>query len=161
MEYDQFERADADDTADTFGLSPGVAAVQMERKADVFCRTCARDMLGEEAFDRLKEENLGHDHELAGEFGNVTVVLSSEEWDCPGANCGHCGVPLDVKDIHYEEVCQLDTCPLSTECEVCGDGIYPDDPACKTTAGITCRDCAKKGGVDVGAFCMPVRRLLN
>lgn len=110
MTFERFERADAEHTADTFGLRPGVAGVQMEHKADVFCPTCAKDILGD-CFDRLKEENLGYDHPHADELGNVTAVLSSEEWDCPGANCGHCGIPLDVRTIHYADVCQPDTCP--------------------------------------------------
>ncbi len=161
MEYDQFERADADYTADTFGLWPGVAAVYMEHKADVFCETCATDILGEELMERLKDDDLGHDHPKSDELGNVAVVLSDEEWDCPGPNCGHCGVPLDVHTIHYEGVCQPDSCPLSTYCTICDDPILPDDPACEMDAGITCRDCAKRGGVDVGAFCKPARRLLG
>lgn len=111
MQYDQFERADADYTADTFGLTPGVAAVYMEHKADVFCQTCARDILGDDIFERVKEERVGHDHDKVDELGNVAAVLSTEEWDCPGANCGHCGIQLDVRVIHYDGVCQPDTCP--------------------------------------------------
>lgn len=110
MTHDRLGRADTDHTADTFGLRPGVAAVQMEHQADVFCKDCARDILGPDLFETLKKEDLGHDHPKADELGNVTAVLSSEEWDCPGANCGHCGIPLDVKTVHYDGVCQPDTC---------------------------------------------------
>lgn len=111
MTYEAFERADADYTADTFGLRPGVAAVYMEHKADVFCGTCAREMLGDDLFEQLKEGDLGYDHPKADELGNVAAVLSSEEWDCPGPNCGHCAVGIDVRVIHYDGVCQPDTCP--------------------------------------------------
>lgn len=111
MRYDRFERADSDLTADTFGLSPGVAGVQMEHKADVFCPHCAEDILGSELFDRLKEDDLGYDHPHADELGNVTAVLSTTEWDCPGANCGHCGIPLDVRVLHYDDVCRPDSHP--------------------------------------------------
>ena len=113
--YERFERADADYTADTFGLWPGVAGVYMEHKADVFCPTCAEDILGEELFEQLKEDDLGHDHPLVNELGNVAAVLSTEEWDCPGANCGHCGISLDVNVIHYDGVCYDETCPLIDE----------------------------------------------
>jgi hypothetical protein len=111
MQHDQFERAGHDHTAPTFGLAPGIAGVYMEHKADVFCKDCAEDILGEELFQRVKREDLGHDHELSDELGNVAAVLSSEEWDCPGATCGHCGIDLDVRVIHYDGVCQPDTCP--------------------------------------------------
>jgi hypothetical protein len=111
MTYEPFERSDTDYTADTVGLPPGVAGVYMEHEADVFCPTCARDTLGDDLMDRLKQEDLGHDHPLADELGNVAVVLSTEEWDCPGATCGHCAVSLDVRTIHYDAVCQPDTCP--------------------------------------------------
>lgn len=105
MEYEQFERAEEDYTAETVGLSPGVAGVYMEHKADVFCPTCGRDILGDGLMDRLKSEDLGYDHPKSDELGNVAVVLSTEEWDCPGANCGHCGIQLDTKVIHYDGVC--------------------------------------------------------
>jgi hypothetical protein len=111
MTYDDFERADADYTADTFGLWPGVAAVYMEHHAAVFCPTCAEDILGEELFQQLKDDDLGYDHPEADELGNVAVVLSSEEWDCPGPRCDHCGVGIDVSVIHYGGVCQPETCP--------------------------------------------------
>jgi hypothetical protein len=111
MQYEQLERADADYTADTFGLSPGVAAVYMEHEADVFCEQCARGILGDELLERLKEDNLGYDHPKSDELGNVAAVLSTEEWDCPGARCGHCGIELDVRVIHYDGVCHPDTCP--------------------------------------------------
>lgn len=111
MKYERFERADAEYTADTFGLTPGVAGVYMEEKADVFCQTCARGILGDELLEQLKEDALGYDHPKADELGNVAAVLSSEEWDCPGARCGHCGIQLDVHVIHYDGVCQPDTCP--------------------------------------------------
>ena len=110
MSYERFERAEVDYTADTVGLPPGVAGVAFERAADVFCPECARDVLGDELFKRVKKENLGYDHPMADELGNVTVVLSTDEWDCPGANCGHCAVPLDVQVLHYEGVCQ-ESCP--------------------------------------------------
>lgn len=110
MTYEHLERADADYTADTFGLRPGVAAVYMEHEADVFCKTCAKDILGEELFEALKEDNLGYDHPKADELGNVAAVLSTEEWDCPGARCGYCGITLDVRVIHYDGVCHPDTC---------------------------------------------------
>lgn len=110
MRYDKLERADADHTAETFGLKPGVAGVYMEHKADVFCQDCATDILGEELMERLSNANLGYDHPMADELGNVAVTLTSEEWDCPGATCGHCGIPLDVRVIHYGDVCQPDTC---------------------------------------------------
>lgn len=113
--YERFERADADYTADTFGLWPGVAGVYMEHKADVFCPTCAEDILGEELFEQLKDDDLGCDHPLVNELGNVAAVLSTEEWDCPGANCGHCGISLDVNVIHYDGVCYDETCPLIDE----------------------------------------------
>lgn len=111
MTYDRLERADSGYSADTFGLRPGVAGVYMEHKADVFCGTCARDILGEDLFNRLKRERVGYDHDRVDELGNVAAVLSSEEWDCPGADCGHCGVPLDVRTIHYDAVCQPESCP--------------------------------------------------
>jgi len=111
MQYDRFERADSEYTAETFGLWPGVAAVHMEHHADVFCQTCARDILGDDLFEQLKQDDLGYDHPKADELGNVAVVLSDEEWDCPGSDCGHCGIPLDVRVIHYDGVCQPDTCP--------------------------------------------------
>jgi len=111
MTYDRLERSDTDYTADTFGLTPGVAAVYMEHQADVFCETCARDILGEELFGRLKDGDLGYDHPKADELGNVAAVLSTEEWDCPGAFCGHCAVQLDVRVIHYDGVCEPDRCP--------------------------------------------------
>jgi hypothetical protein len=111
MTYEPFARSDADHTADTFGLWPGVAAVNMEHKADVFCKTCARDILGEELFERLKDDGLGCDHPKGDELGNVAAVLSTEEWDCPGAFCGHCGIELDVRVIHYDDVYQPATCP--------------------------------------------------
>lgn len=111
MTYERFERADADYEAGTFGLRPGVAGVYMEHHADVFCKTCAKDILGEELFQDLKQDDLGYDHPMADELGNVAAVLSTEEWDCPGANCGHCGISLDVRVIHYDGVCQPDTCP--------------------------------------------------
>jgi hypothetical protein len=112
MTHDPFGRTDADHTAETFGLAPGVAGVYMEKMADVFCRDCARDILGEELFERLKEDSLGYDHPKADELGNVAAVLASEEWDCPGATCGHCGISLDVRVIHYDGPCQPDTCPV-------------------------------------------------
>jgi hypothetical protein len=111
MTFETFERTDAGHKADTFGLRPGVAAVYMEHKADVFCETCATDILGEELFQQLKEDDLGYDHPKADELGNVAAVLSTEEWDCPGAFCGHCGIQLDVRVIHYDAVCQPDLCP--------------------------------------------------
>jgi len=92
--YEMFERSDADYPAGTVGLWPGIAGVYIERQADVFCPTCAKDTLGEELFERLKTENLGYDHPRADDLGNVAVVLSTEEWDCPGATCGHCGIDL-------------------------------------------------------------------
>lgn len=42
MKYDHLERADQDLEADTVGLWPGVAGVQMEKKADVFCPSVPR-----------------------------------------------------------------------------------------------------------------------
>lgn len=72
----------------------------MEHEADVFCPQCAKDKLGEEAFNRAKSENFRHE-----EFGGVSAVLSNKEWDCPGATCGHCGIELDVRVIHYDGVC--------------------------------------------------------
>jgi|APHM01.1.fsa_nt_gi hypothetical protein len=109
--HEEFSRADAAHTADTWGKWPGIAAVYLEHYADVFCQTCARDMLGDKLFERCKGENPGYDHDRTDEFGNIAVVLSNEEWDCPGAHCGHCCVPLDVRVIHYDDVCQPDTCP--------------------------------------------------
>lgn len=111
MTYDAFERSDAGYTADTFGLSPGIAAIYMEHHADVFCKICARDMLGEELFNRCKEENPGYDHDRTDQFGNIAAVLSNEEWDCPGAMCGHCAISLNVRTIHYDAVCKPETCP--------------------------------------------------
>jgi hypothetical protein len=123
MTYEAFERADADYEADTFGLTPGVAAVYMEHMADVFCKTCARDMLGDDLFSQLKEDNLGYDHPKADQYGNVAAVLSTEEWDCPGANCGHCGVPIDVRVIHYDSVCQPEYCPRMATMVADPDGV--------------------------------------
>lgn len=108
MTYELLERAEADYKADTFGK--GVAGVQMEHLADVFCGTCARDILGDALFARLKTEDLGHDHDRSRDLGNVTAVLASTEWDCPGATCGHCGIELGVRVIHYDGVCQPDRC---------------------------------------------------
>ncbi len=105
MTYDGLERAG--DTAGTFGLWPGVAGVQLESEADVFCPQCARDILGEEAFDRVKQESFRMEP-----FGGVSAVLSSEEWDCPGATWGHCGINLDVSVIHYDDVCNPEWCEL-------------------------------------------------
>lgn len=105
MQYEHLERADADYQAETVGLWPGIAGVYMEKHADVFCPACAKGILGDSLFARLKEEDLGYDHDKADDLGNVAVVLSSEEWDCPGANCGHCGISLDVKIAHYDAVC--------------------------------------------------------
>ena len=161
MTYDALGRADPGDCAPTVGKSPGVAGVQIERQADVFCPTCARDILGSDLFERVKHDNPGYDHDRSDDLGNITAVLSSTEADCPGLSCGHCGIPLDVRTIHYPGVCQPDYCPLSTECAMCGDCLAPDDPAADTTGGIVCRDCAKRGGVDVGAFCRPTRDLLQ
>lgn len=158
MTYERLERADADYEADTFGLSPGVAAVYMEHMADVFCKTCAKDVLGDDLFSRVKEENVHTD-----EYGNVAAVLSTEEWDCPGANCGHCGVPIDVRVIHYDSVCRVDWCPYTVECTTCGGVIYPEDSACETNGkdGLTCKECAKRAGIDVGAFCRTARSILR
>jgi hypothetical protein len=111
MQYDHLERAGSDHTAPTFGLAPGIAGVHIEHKADVFCKDCAKGILGEELFQRVKREDPNYDHELSDELGNVAAVLSSEEWDCPGATCGHCGIGLDVRVIHHDGVCQPDTCP--------------------------------------------------
>jgi len=111
MTHERFGRADADYTADTFGLWPGVAGVYMEEKADVFCPTCGQDILGDALFERLKEDDLGYDHPRSDDLGNVGVVLSTEEWDCPGAFCGHCAIQLDTHVIHYGGVCKPDTCP--------------------------------------------------
>jgi hypothetical protein len=111
MTYEPFERAVADHDADTVGLSPGVAGVYVETAADVFCPTCARDSLGSGLFERVKETNPGYDHDRSAELGNVAAVLSSEEWDCPGARCGHCRIGLDVRVAHYDGVCRPDTCP--------------------------------------------------
>jgi len=112
MTYAPLERAECTYTAETWGLWPGVAAVYMEEHADVFCKTCAKDILGEALFERLREENLGYDHPLADTLGNVAVVLSDEEWDCPGAHCGHCGIALDVEVVHYDGVCNPDWCTV-------------------------------------------------
>jgi hypothetical protein len=111
MTYDHLERADADHKAETVGLRPGIAGVYMEHHADVFCPTCARDILGDDLFERVKTESPGYDHDKSDELGNVAAVLSTEEWDCPGANCAHCGIGLDVRVIHYDSVCQPDWCP--------------------------------------------------
>jgi hypothetical protein len=111
MTYEPFARADCEYSADTFGLHPGVAGVYMEHMADVFCETCARDMLTDELMSRIKEGNPGYEHDFTEEYGNIAAVLSSEEWDCPGARCGHCAIKLNVRVIHYDAVCQPDTCP--------------------------------------------------
>jgi hypothetical protein len=100
-----------DGPALTFGLHPGVAGVYMEHQADVYCPTCAEDILYEATWDRVQREDIGYDHPQHERLGNVAAVLASEEWDCPGATCGHCGVPLDVKAIHYDGVCQPRSCP--------------------------------------------------
>ena len=110
MTYEPFGRTDAGGTADTFGLSPGVAGVYIEHTADVFCGTCAHEILGSELFGRIKEESPGYDHNRSDELGNVAAVLSSEEWDCPGAFCGHCSIKLDTKIAHYDGVCRPDMC---------------------------------------------------
>jgi len=108
MTYARGARADVDYTADTVGLWPGIAAVYLEEAADVFCNQCAEDLLGPELYGRVRTEDVGYDHEQTDELGNVTAVLSTEEWDCPGASCGHCGITLDVTVIHYDDVCQPD-----------------------------------------------------
>lgn len=163
MKYDRFERADATHDAVSFGLSPGVAGIQIEELADVFCRQCAQDILGEETFETVKERNA-----MTEEYGNAAAVLTSEEWDCPGANCGHCGISLDVSVIHYD-VCDVDTCPLATRCEQCGTHLFHDDTACEVLNGqgselgeaIVCTDCAREAGVDVAAFGQDLRRILQ
>jgi len=115
MTYDWGELSHADTPAATFGLRPGVAGVHMEHQADVYCPTCAEDLLYGPTWERLREGNVGYDHPEADAIGNVAAVLASEEWDCPGARCGHCAVPLDVKVAHYDAVCQPDTCPVWNE----------------------------------------------
>lgn len=113
--YEFGERADVDYKADTFGLWPGIAAVYIEDLADVFCKECASEMMTDEMMDDLRQDDLGYDHEMADEYGNVAAVLSSEEWDCPGARCGHCGIQLDVRVAHYDEVCHDGLCTLEAE----------------------------------------------
>lgn len=48
-------------------------------------------------------------------------------------------------------------------CATCDDPIEPDDPATEVFHPdgdrIVCRRCAKRGGVDVGAFCRPLREI--
>jgi hypothetical protein len=48
-------------------------------------------------------------------------------------------------------------------CDICDDALEPTDPATDVWHPdgdlIACRDCAKSGGVDVGAFCRPVREI--
>ena len=110
MTYERLERADPDDCATTVGKPPGVAGVHIEHKADVFCPDCARDILGDDLYARVKQEAPGYDHDRADELGGVSAVFSTSEWDCPGASCGHCGIPLDVRVLHYDGVCQPDTC---------------------------------------------------
>lgn len=115
MRYSLGERSNAGYKADKVGLWPGVAAVYIEEFADVFCNQCARDTLGDELFEQVRIEDLGCDHPRADEFGNVAAVLSTSEWDCPGANCGHCGIVLDVRVAHYDEVCQPEWCELDID----------------------------------------------
>ncbi|MFO8151381.1 MAG: hypothetical protein R6T93_13960 [Trueperaceae bacterium] len=115
MRYSLGERDDVDYKADKVGLWPGVAAIYMEQLADVFCNDCALDILGPELFDDVRIENLGYDHARADELGNVAAVLSTEEWDCPGAHCGHCGITLDVRVAHYDEVCRPEWCELDID----------------------------------------------
>jgi hypothetical protein len=113
--YEFGERAKAGYKADKFGLWPGVAGIYIEEMADVFCSECAGDILTDEMMARIRKDDLGHDHELAGELGNIAAVLSSEEWDCPGARCGHCQIQLDIRVAHYDEVCREGFCPLEAE----------------------------------------------
>lgn len=105
MRYEAFERAENNYAADTVGLWPGIAGVYLEGDADVYCPKCAHDILGDELFATVKRENTRTD-----EHGSVSAVLSSEEWDCPGATCGHCAIRLDVSVIHYDGVCNPDWC---------------------------------------------------
>lgn len=105
MTYESLERSNSNHKASTFGLWPGVAGVQIEKIADIFCPSCAKDILGQELFNRLKKDDLGYNHPKSDELGNVTVVLSDSEFDCPGGYCGHCGIELDVSIIHYDAVC--------------------------------------------------------
>lgn len=115
MRYDRLERSDCDHTAETWGKWPGIAGVYIEKLADIYCRQCASDILGDELMDRLKSENPGYDHAKSDELGNIAAVLSDEEVDCPGQNCGHCGIEIDVKVLHYPDVCRPDWCPQHTD----------------------------------------------
>lgn len=91
MTYSRFERTDVDYKADTFGLWPGVAGVQIEHKAERYCPTCGKDIIGEELFDELREDNVE-----SPEFGVISVLLSGSGSTLQEAHCGHCGIELDV-----------------------------------------------------------------
>jgi hypothetical protein len=96
-------------------------------------------------------------------------VLRSGEWDCPGPSCGHCFRRIaHLTVLHYDGVCKPATCPFSTECSTCGTYLYPDDSAVETISGredkdttIVCTDCARRAGVDTGAFGRTTRQLLD
>ena len=108
MSYDRFERTDCEYPAETFGLFPRVAAVQIEHKADRYCKDCATDLIGSKLIKRLKTENIGYDHGRPDTFGNITAVFTDHEVSCGTDRCGHCGIGLNVRVIH--EQCSTD-CP--------------------------------------------------
>jgi len=115
MRYDVGEREHVTYKAEKFGLHPGIAGVYIEELGDVFCKDCATDKIGEEDMERLRQDDLGYDHDKVDEFGNIAAVLSTFEWDCPGARCGRCGIKLDVRVAHYDEVCYEGLCPLDVD----------------------------------------------
>lgn len=92
------------------------------------------------------------------------------EVDCPGSACDHCHRRLEHTTVlHYDGVCHPDSCPITTRCSQCDDGLYDDDPALVVLSrpdgetfgeSIVCVRCGRRGGVDP-ALSRPVREVLR
>lgn len=100
MRYNMFGRSGVHDTGEVVGQWPGIAGFTLEYRAEAFCPECTRDIVGHTDFERAEIEDIETDG-----HGAVQAVLSDSEVDCPGFTCGHCGITLDVRVLHYGEVC--------------------------------------------------------